>query len=116
MQSLTDKYFSELTKRGYNAIKDVNDNKFSGYKALNPIIAFNAKGKIDVVDVGSTVIFPIAFTGNSWKCSLGITSYYGNDAPGADILVITNRTATSFKVGNVAGWNGIYVMWTAIGY
>lgn len=51
MQSLTDKYFSELTKRGYNAIKDVNDNKFSGYKALNPIIAFNAKGKIDVVDV-----------------------------------------------------------------
>ena len=46
MQSLTDKYFSELTKRGYNAIKDVNDNKFSGYKALNPIIAFNAKGKI----------------------------------------------------------------------
>jgi len=51
MQSLTDKYFSELTKRGYNAVRDVNDNKFSGYKAFNPIIAFNAKGKIDVVDV-----------------------------------------------------------------
>lgn len=51
MQKLTDKYFSELSKRGYNAIKDINDVKYSGYKAINPIIAFNTQGKVDVVDI-----------------------------------------------------------------
>ena len=51
MQTLTDKYYSALSKKGYNAIKDINDSKYSGYKALNPIIAFNTKGKVDVIDV-----------------------------------------------------------------
>lgn len=51
MQPLTDKYFKALSDKGYNAIKDVNDSKYSGYKALNPIIAFNSKGKVDVVNV-----------------------------------------------------------------
>jgi hypothetical protein len=50
-QVLADKYFGELSRRGYNAVRDVNDTKFSGYKAFNPIIAFNAKGKIDIVDI-----------------------------------------------------------------
>lgn len=51
MQKLTDRYFKALSDKGYNAIKDVNDSKYSGYKTLNPIIAFNSKGKVDVVDV-----------------------------------------------------------------
>lgn len=51
MQSLTDKFFKKLSSKGYNAIKDVNDIKYSGYNALNPIITFNSKGKVDVVDV-----------------------------------------------------------------
>lgn len=51
MQKLTDKYFNALTKKGYNAIKDVNDSKYSGYKSINPIIAFNSKGLVDVIDV-----------------------------------------------------------------
>jgi hypothetical protein len=51
MQGLTDKYFKTLSDKGYNAIKDVNDSKYSGYKSLNPIIAFNSKGKVGVVDV-----------------------------------------------------------------
>lgn len=51
MQKLTDRYFNELTSKGYNAIKDVNDSKYSGYKSLNPIIAFGTSGKVDVVNI-----------------------------------------------------------------
>jgi hypothetical protein len=51
MQKLTDRYFNELSKKGYNALRDVNDSKYSGYKSINPIIAFNSSGKVDVVDV-----------------------------------------------------------------
>lgn len=51
MQSLTDKYYKTLANKGYNAIRDVNDNKYSGYNALNPIIAFGTKGKVEVISV-----------------------------------------------------------------
>jgi len=59
-QPLTDKYFGELTKRGYNAIRDVNDSKYSGYKTFNPIIAFNASGKLDVVDIKKLTLDQVA--------------------------------------------------------
>lgn len=49
MQNLTDKYFKTLTDKGYNAILDVNDSKYSGYDAINPIIAFNTKGLVEVM-------------------------------------------------------------------
>ena len=51
MQKLTDKYFKAMNSRGYNAIKDVNDSKYSGYKSLNPLITFGANDKVKVVDV-----------------------------------------------------------------
>ena len=51
MQSLTDKYYEALSKKGYNALKDINDSKYSGYKSLNPVIAFNTSGKVDVIDI-----------------------------------------------------------------
>lgn len=51
MQPLTDKFFNKLSSKGYNAIKDINDVKFSGYKTRNPIITFNSKGKVSVQDV-----------------------------------------------------------------
>jgi len=50
-QPLIDKYYAALSSKGYNAIKDINDSKYSGYKAINPIIAFNTKGVVDVIDV-----------------------------------------------------------------
>lgn len=51
MQKLTDKYYDSLSKKGYNAIKDTNDSKYSSYGALNPIIAFGTKGKVSVINV-----------------------------------------------------------------
>ena len=43
------KFYDALKKAGYGAIQDINDMKFSGYKAKNPLIIFdNSGGKIAV--------------------------------------------------------------------
>lgn len=36
------KFFGKLREAGYGAIQDVNDMKYSGYNAKNPLIIFNA--------------------------------------------------------------------------
>ena len=46
-----DKFYRKLTAKGYNAIMDVNDKKYSGYRSKNPMIAFNAKNMVDVKSV-----------------------------------------------------------------
>lgn len=40
------KYFNQLKNKGYNAIQDINDMKYSGYKAKDPLIIFGASDKI----------------------------------------------------------------------
>lgn len=45
------RYYDALSKRGYNAIMDVNDKKFSGFGTNAPMIIFNAKDKVDVSNV-----------------------------------------------------------------
>lgn len=42
------KFYSALKSEGYGAIKDMNDSKFSGYKAKNPLIIFDHAGKVSV--------------------------------------------------------------------
>ena len=43
------KFYGKLKSAGYGAIQDVNDMKFSGYHAKNPLIVFdNSKGNIMV--------------------------------------------------------------------
>lgn len=54
-QKVTDIFYKEMTKRGYNAIRDVNDYKYSGYGAKNPIISFGTSGKIKVESVSKLV-------------------------------------------------------------
>lgn len=43
------KFYSKLKSMGYGAIQDVNDMKFSGYSAKNPLIIFDNSGKKIVV-------------------------------------------------------------------
>lgn len=43
------KFYSKLKSMGYGAIQDVNDMKFSGYNAKNPLIVFDNAGKKIVV-------------------------------------------------------------------
>lgn len=50
-EKVTRQFKDALTKQGYNAIRDVNDKKYSGYKANNPIIFFNTEGKVEVSSV-----------------------------------------------------------------
>lgn len=43
------KFYAELKKHGYGAIQDINDMKYSGYNAKNPLIVFdNSKNNIMV--------------------------------------------------------------------
>lgn len=46
------KFYGKLKSAGYGAIQDINDMKFSGYHAKNPLIVFdNSKGNIMVKSV-----------------------------------------------------------------
>lgn len=38
------KFYEALSKNGYGAIQDINDMKFSGYNARNPLIVFDNNG------------------------------------------------------------------------
>lgn len=40
------KFYNALKSKGYGAIQDINDMKFSGYKAKNPLIVFDGKENI----------------------------------------------------------------------
>lgn len=42
------KFYDEMTNRGYNAIKDINDSKYSGFMTKTPMIVFNAQSKVSV--------------------------------------------------------------------
>ena len=38
-----DKFYKKLAEKGYNAIQDRNDQKYSGYNTKNPLITFDGK-------------------------------------------------------------------------
>lgn len=45
------KFYNKLKSQGYGAIQDINDMKFSGYKAKNPLIVFGNSDNIMVKSV-----------------------------------------------------------------
>ena len=45
-QPVIDEYYSSLRKKGYDALADVNDRRYSGYLARNPLIVINGAEKI----------------------------------------------------------------------
>lgn len=45
------KFFNALKSEGYGAVRDVNDMKFSGYNAKNPLIVFGQKDNVMVKTV-----------------------------------------------------------------
>lgn len=52
-QSISSKFYDALKKAGYDAIKDINDSKYSGYNTRNPIIVFNGSAKTAVDSISS---------------------------------------------------------------
>ena len=50
-QELSSKFYQALKSAGYDAIRDVNDYKYSGYGTRNPLIVFNGAAKSSVSNV-----------------------------------------------------------------
>lgn len=46
-RSFATEYYNELKKQGYGAIQDINDMKYSGFRAKNPLIVFDSD-KVDI--------------------------------------------------------------------
>nr|DAQ67652.1 MAG TPA: hypothetical protein [Caudoviricetes sp.] len=42
------KFYNKLKDMGYDAVKDINDKKYSGYNSKDPVIVFDRKDKINV--------------------------------------------------------------------
>lgn len=61
-------FYSVLTNKGYDAIMDVNDKKYSGYMSKRPMIAFNAAGKA-IID-SSRKLDEIEIMGNARKAQI----------------------------------------------
>lgn len=57
------KFYTKLKESGYQAIKDMNDSKYSGYKAKNPLIVFD-KSKVIVESVSKRNSSEIISKGN----------------------------------------------------
>ena len=49
--SMAKQFYNKLKEQGYDAIIDVNDNKYSGYRTKKPVIIFNGNNKISISDV-----------------------------------------------------------------
>lgn len=49
--SMAKQFYNKLKEQGYDAIIDVNDNKYSGYRTKKPVIVFNGNNKINISDV-----------------------------------------------------------------
>lgn len=49
------KFYSKMKKSGYGAIQDINDMKFSGYNAKNPLIVFDNKNKRSILGTTKNV-------------------------------------------------------------
>lgn len=46
MEKASKTFYNDLKSKGYGAIKDINDSKYSGYKTKNPLIFFGAQNSI----------------------------------------------------------------------
>lgn len=90
-QPLIDKYYKALSDKGYNAIKDVYDSRYSRYNSINPIITFNSTGLVKVTDVRQLVDEEIQ---KSWKVAYG--SIVGTE------MVATGSTIAAFSLGSRA--------------
>lgn len=50
-ETVSKKFYDALIRNGYDAIRDINDSKYSGYDSINPIIVFNGAARTSVDSV-----------------------------------------------------------------
>ena len=63
-QSIANKFYNKLKEKGYDAVQDINDKKYSGYGSKDPLIVFNKKGKLSVSEIKEMTDNQIASNNN----------------------------------------------------
>lgn len=49
--AIASKFYDRLKSMGYDAVADINDQKYSGYNSKSPVIVFNRGKKISIADI-----------------------------------------------------------------
>lgn len=93
MENLTKSFYKTMSEKGYNAIRDVNDNKYSGYKTNNPIITFNNAGKVAVTSVKQLTDAEI-----KKAATIGYADIVGKGAVATGVnIAITNKASNTVR-------------------
>lgn len=96
-QAASKKFYDKLKKMGYDAIMDVNDQKYSGYDAKAPVIVFNNAGKIAISEVKKMTNNQIASNANK---AVGQLLAKGAAKEGAAIVGIIAASSVAGKTMN----------------
>lgn len=92
-------FYDKLKKMGYDAIEDLNDKKFSGYKSSKPMIAFNGAAKTAVSKVREVDIDEINTAVKKGMANIQVKSLAPAVAVGAGSigLISASRKASAQK-------------------
>ena len=100
--SSVNKFIDALKKRGYNGIKDVNDQRFSGLNTRNPMIFFDVSDKMSVTSADNIPVSEMAYELTNYNLrKLGGTSLkaasVGGIAGGSALLVSSKKNKKKKK-------------------
>lgn len=101
--AIAKKFYSKLKDQGYNAILDVNDNKYSGYNSKKPVIIFNKANKISLSDVKKLTDAQIASNANKVMNDAAVKELAKQGAIAAGTLgslSLMSKTMSSIAVDN----------------
>lgn len=96
------KFRDTLKSEGYGAIRDINDSKFSGYKAKNPLILFDHKDKVSVKSVEEMTAKKVWLKWGEVQAE-GFLKQNGWKAAGvAGIVALQDNTVEKYKADKAA--------------
>lgn len=92
-------FYDKLKSMGYDAIMDVNDKKFSGYKSSKPMIAFNGESKATVNRIRAVGAEEISKAAKKGMLDVVVKSLAPSAAgyAGAGALVVAGKKAIDAK-------------------
>ena len=101
--AIAKKFYDKLKAQGYDAIMDINDQKYSGYNSKKPVIVFNRGNKISISDVKQMTDEQIASNANKALNDVLVKTLAKTGAKIVGANVISNvatKTINSIKVDN----------------
>ena len=90
-------FYSEMSKRGYNALLDTNDQFISGYNTKKPLILFNAESS--TVKTGEKIVSKQTTDGlaNRQKAAIVGKSFIPHAAVGAALVAVSKKSKSKNK-------------------